>query len=290
MVIVAVIIVASAVVMSVSPMFSRFPQSFGNVGLISSCNQPAHLINLASRVEGTKIFAQQSHGLSYVLACWNNESAETGYADVGGVREPLSYLPETNLVLYSYGTGTTTACPSTLGTKGVIGALWIQVPLGSDGTYNLAGMSIYFTPGVFTNSTGASSSTNFTALTTTSMTCSITAEGSGFYLTVLSDSGQSIQGAQVSGIRITETNEGTCTQAIGGFLTNSTGSVLITPNIGSYYLLTVQFQGKSFGAQAPIEPMQTTYVTLRIPSGNISLSEVPFGGCQRTSNSTTCPG
>lgn len=121
-------------------------------------------------------------------------------------------------------------------------------------------------------------------------TCVITAEGTGFYVTVLSDTGQPIQGAQVSGVRVTETNGGACTQTISTFLTNSTGSVLITPNIGSHYLLTIQYQGRTFSAKAPIEPMQTTYVILRVPSGNVSISEVPLGGCQKNANGTTCPG
>jgi predicted extracellular nuclease len=132
------------------------------------------------------------------------------------------------------------------------------------------------------------SSTSYT-VSNTSVSCIVSAEGTGFYVTVLSDSGQPIEGAQVSAVRVTSTSGGTCTQTVSSLLTNSTGSVLITPNIGSYYLLTIQYQGKTFSTHAPIDPMQTTYVLLKLPSGSISISEVPFGGCQRTSNSTMCP-
>ena len=288
-VIAAVIILATVAVISFSGASGRPARQSESAGPNLSCNQPAYLTSLVSLVEGTQSFVQQSHGLSYVLAYGDNESAETGYATVSGVREQLSYPPRTSLALYSYGTGTTTGCPSTLGTKGVVGALWIQVPLGSDGAYNLTGMSIYFTPGVFSNSTETSSLATSTS-SATSATCVISAEGTGFYVTVLSDSGQPVQGVQVSGIRVTETNEGICTQTVGAYLTNSTGSVLITPNIGSYYNLTVRYGGRTYAAQAPIEPMQTTYVTLRVPSGNVTITEVPFGGCQRTTQSTTCPG
>jgi hypothetical protein len=137
-------------------------------------------------------------------------------------------------------------------------------------------------------STIAATSTTSSAVT--SIACTISAEGTGFYVTVLSDTGQPIRGAQVSGERVTGTNGGTCSQTLSILLTNSTGSVLITPNIGSYYQLTIQYQGKAFSTQAPIDPMQSTYVTLKIPSGNFTMAEVPYGGCVRTANATICPG
>jgi|SRR5579862_2887882 len=119
--------------------------------------------------------------------------------------------------------------------------------------------------------------------TSTSITCSISGSGTGSYVTVESDSGQPIQDVQVSGIVVTQiSNGGTCPQQnIGIFLTNSTGSVLITSDTGSYYLLTMLYQGVNYTATAPIRPMQSTYVTLKVPSGNVSINEIPFGGCQR---------
>jgi len=132
--------------------------------------------------------------------------------------------------------------------------------------------------------------TSTTSSTVTSIACTISAEGTGFYVTVLSDTGQPVSGAQVSGARVTGTNGGTCSQTLSTLLTNSTGSVLITPNIGNYYQLTIQYQGRTFSTQAPIVPMQSTYVTLKIPSGSFTIAEVPYGGCERTANATTCPG
>jgi hypothetical protein len=114
--------------------------------------------------------------------------------------------------------------------------------------------------------------------------------GSGFYVTVLSDAGQPIQGAQVSGTRVTDLGTATCQQDIGTYVTNSTGSVLITPNIGSYYLLSIVYQGNTYAAKAPIAPMTTTYVTLKVPSGNVTISEVFEGGCQTNAQGVTCPG
>jgi hypothetical protein len=138
-----------------------------------------------------------------------------------------------------------------------------------------------------TITTGINSSSQTT--TSTSLSCTISAEGSGTYVTVESDTGQPIQGVQVSGIIATDLNGETCRQNIGIFLTNSTGTALITQTMGSYYLLSILYQDRNYTATAPILPMQSTYVTLKVPSGNVSISEISYGGCQRNSSGTVCP-
>jgi hypothetical protein len=120
--------------------------------------------------------------------------------------------------------------------------------------------------------------------------CTVSAEGTGFYLTVLTSSGSPVVGAQVSGSRITEIGTGTCAQNIGTWYTNSNGTVSISDNIGSYYMLTVGYQGRNYPIRAPISPMQTTYVKLIVPSGNYTTSFVFEGGCTTTNGGVTCPG
>jgi hypothetical protein len=132
--------------------------------------------------------------------------------------------------------------------------------------------------------TVAPSGSTTTTTTSTSTECSISGEGTGFYVTVLSDSGQAVQGAQVTG------TSSPCQQDIGTYVTNSTGSVLITPSIGSYFQLSIAYQGSNYTVKAPIAPMETTYVTLRVPSGNVTISEVFEGGCQTSSGGVSCPG
>jgi hypothetical protein len=128
-------------------------------------------------------------------------------------------------------------------------------------------------------------------ITQTSTYCTISAEGTGFYVTVVTDSGLPVAGAQVSGSRVTEYGSGaTCEQSIGSQYTNASGTVLITDNMGSYNALTVQYQGKNYAISAPILPMETTYVTLKVPSGNYSISEAFEGGCNKTASGITCPG
>ena len=138
-----------------------------------------------------------------------------------------------------------------------------------------------------TVTTGINSSSQTTS--STSFSCTISAEGSGTYVKVESDTGLPIQGVQVSGVIATDLNGETCRQNIGIFLTNSTGTALITQTMGSYYLLSILYQNRNYTATAPILPMQSTYVTLKVPSGNVSISEIPYGGCQRNSSSTVCP-
>jgi hypothetical protein len=133
------------------PRTTHSPRTTVIVSSSASCDQPAYLLRLASEVEQTQSFAQQSHGLSYELASGDNQSAQTGTVD----GKPSYYPPETSLALYSYGTTPTAFCPSVLGIKGVVGALWIRVPINRDGSYDLGNMSIYFTAGVFTNSTAS---------------------------------------------------------------------------------------------------------------------------------------
>jgi len=131
----------------------------------------------------------------------------------------------------------------------------------------------------------------YTQTTLTGTECTVSAEGTGFYVTVETDSGLPVAGAQVSGSRITEYGSGNmCEQSIGSQPTNSSGTVLITDNMGSYYSLTVQYQGKSYAIKGPIVPMETTYVILKVPSGNYSISEVFEGGCNKTASGVTCPG
>lgn len=117
----------------------------------NSCGQPAYLVRLASQVEANPKFASQSHGLSYTLAYGDNESGTTG--EVGG--RPYSTPPETTLSFYSYGTSPNQPCPTIQGLTGVVGALWVGVPINPDRSYNFFGMTVYFTPGVFINGTSA---------------------------------------------------------------------------------------------------------------------------------------
>lgn len=143
---VAIIIVMAAALGAATVLSSSANQSSSSA---NPCEFPSYLTNLASRVQADSRFTAQSHDLSYALAYGDNESGTTG--QVGG--KPYSTPPDTALTFYSYGGAQVTACPSALGDKGIVGVLWVHVPLATDGSYNLANMTVYFTPGLFTNST-----------------------------------------------------------------------------------------------------------------------------------------
>ena len=137
----------------------------------------------------------------------------------------------------------------------------------------------------------SSSSRLSTSTTSSSIICSVSASGTGLYVTVESDNGQSISGVQVSGTGVIDfTNGGSCLQDNGSLTTNSTGSVVFGANTGSYYLLSILYQGENYTATAPVYIFQSTYLTLKVPSGNISVTEIPFGGCIRNATETQCPG
>ena len=130
-----------------------------------------------------------------------------------------------------------------------------------------------------------------TTATSSTAVCSISAAGTGSYVIVESDGGQPLQGIQVSGTIVTQFANGeTCQQDIGIFQTNSTGTALITQTSGNYYLLSILYQGKDYTATMSISPLESTYVTLRVPSGNVTVSEIPYGGCLRNATATICPG
>jgi hypothetical protein len=242
---------------------------------------PAYISRLTSQVEQTQSFAQASHGFSYVLAYGDN-GTETGTAS--GM--PVFYPQETDLTLYSYGSDPVPACPNS-DTQGVIGMIQIVVPSYANGSYNFAGMSVYFSPGPLSNYTVLTTTTNSTA---SIVDFCNQAEGTGLYVTVLSDTGQPIQGANVSGSMTGVVRGSRCNLSTSGRDTNSTGSVLIAPDIGSYESLFVQYQGNIYTANAPIVSMTSTYITIMVPSGNVTVSEVFFGGCRTNTEGVVCPG
>jgi hypothetical protein len=154
-IIIAASVVAIAVLSSSPSGSSRLSQS---ASTSASCAQPPYLAKLASLVEANPRFALQSHGFSYILAYGDNESGTTG--EVEG--KPYSSPPETTLSFYSYGSAPSQPCPQVQGLTGVVGALWVGVPINPNLAYNFSGMTVYFTPGVFVNETSTQTGTNST--------------------------------------------------------------------------------------------------------------------------------
>ncbi len=141
---------------------------------VNTCGLESYYVRLAGEVQKDNRFVTASNGSTYVLAYGSNATAETGIegaknstspppgTTASGPAPPGGYLvggtsvyypPSTSLAFYSYGNSEVTQCPSALGIRSVVGALWVQVPLNPDGSPSLANMSIYYTPGVFSNST-----------------------------------------------------------------------------------------------------------------------------------------
>jgi hypothetical protein len=114
------------------------------------------------------------------------------------------------------------------------------------------------------------------------ITYTITGQSAGARLHVLSDSGSPIVGAQIRGHEIYGyTIVGTRTVACGNcnftdIVTDSSGLVSLPGLVGSYYL-TIAYQGRLYNMSIPMYPVQLTEVTLRIPSGVLSVEVLPYG-------------
>ena len=144
---VAFILVISGATLAIA---SPRVDSPSNTSSNPACNMPSHVTNLAAQVEQDPRFVQAAAGLRYALVAANDDGATRG--TVNG--KPFYAPPKTNLIFYSFGTdGQSARCPMTWDLKGVVGALWVKVPKNPDGSYILSSMSVYFTPGVFINST-----------------------------------------------------------------------------------------------------------------------------------------
>ncbi|HKW04303.1 MAG TPA: hypothetical protein VJN71_03290 [Nitrososphaerales archaeon] len=149
--------------------------SASSTGLSSTetCQQPQYVTNLAMQVRQDPRFASAGGNLSYTLIYGDNVGATTGVVNatlvktssadprnvtggggtlVGGT--PYYSPPRTELAFYSYGLTSQPACASNpYPGRTVVSALWVEVPLNANGSYNMANMTIYRTPGLFTNGT-----------------------------------------------------------------------------------------------------------------------------------------
>jgi hypothetical protein len=142
-----------------------------------TCQEPPYLTNLATQVRQDPRFASVGGNFSYTLIYGDNVSATTGVINatwvktssstdprnttgggegtvVGGT--PYYSPPRTELAFYSYGFASQPSCASNPypGQK-VVSALWVDVPLNPNGSYNVPNMTICRTPGLFTNGTVA---------------------------------------------------------------------------------------------------------------------------------------
>lgn len=134
-------------------------------------------MRLAAEVRQSPVFASKAGGFSYTLVSAENTSATTGVVNatlvktgsansqnvtgkfsngiVGGT--PFYAPPKTRLAFYSYGTAAQVSCASNpYPNQKVVGALWVDVPMNANGSYDLAHMTIYYTPGLFVNGTAIS--------------------------------------------------------------------------------------------------------------------------------------
>ena len=134
---------------------------------------------------------------------------------------------------------------------------------------------------------GSNNNTSISTINQTSLTCTISAESTGFYLHVVSDKSN----APIQGAKLKVTPVSTClgsghyttlSDSQLNYVSNSSGWAAVNlgqlqVGSGPYYLIfEVQFSNttltftKSFNAYW--QPESTTIVTLSLPSGNVSVA------------------
>lgn len=139
-----------------------------------TCGLTSQALTLASQVAQAPKFIKAENGLSYALEYAYSQGPETGVANavivssgqhaeangtgpassamVGGTQ--VYYPPSMVLVFFSYGGASATYCADDpLRDTGVVGVISASVPQNGDGSFNLSGMSIDFTPGLSVNGT-----------------------------------------------------------------------------------------------------------------------------------------
>ena len=139
-----------------------------------TCGIPSQALTLANQVEQSPAFVKAENGLSYALEYSYSQGPETGVVNaaivssgettrsngtgpagssiVGGTS--VYYPPATVLVFFSYGSTSRTYCADNpLRDTGVVGVISASVPQNTDGSFNMPGMSIDFSPGLAVNGT-----------------------------------------------------------------------------------------------------------------------------------------
>jgi len=116
------------------------------------CGFPQYILNLASRVESDLRFTaiKHQHDQAFAFEYYSETGPTTGTAD----GKPYYAPPKVEMAFYSYGSQAQTFCPGDpRGAEGVVGAIWVTIPMSPAGSFDLANMSLYYTRGVFRNST-----------------------------------------------------------------------------------------------------------------------------------------
>ena len=111
--------------------------------------------------------------------------------------------------------------------------------------------------------------------TGSSSSCSPTG-GKGFYVRLVAEkTGEPIQNVTVGGSPgLTCNGIETTTAIIWQAPTNSSGVASLNSAGSSWYVLTIQYSGNAYHFRVEMHQNQTTYVTVRLPSGNITTSFV----------------
>jgi hypothetical protein len=143
-------------------------------------------------------------------------------------------------------------------------------------------------------------STNLTTTSTNSSpstVCEVQVEGAGVFLQVISDSTQQPLPGITVHVNPTATScYGIVKPSVADYTTNATGWIAIdvsnTP-ANVYFQASLVYAGRTYSFNLPQGPLDTTNATLRLPSGNLSISlcntMATSNPCSPYTTSTTSP-
>jgi hypothetical protein len=122
----------------------------------------------------------------------------------------------------------------------------------------------------------------------TSVTCTISAEPTGFFLHLVPDTGVGvIPGLIVRVTPMTECGGSTNadTSAEVDYVTNGSGWIVVSsPPVGGIYYLVYNFEfsGQNYSITADWRPEQGTFITVSLPSGNVTTTYLTPKSCNFT--------
>jgi hypothetical protein len=155
----------------------------------------------------------------------------------------------------------------------ILAVIVVLLVAGSLGVGYLAGSQLNVRTTTTTQSLTTQSASS--ASSTETDTCTVSAESTGFFLHLVSDStNASIAGVQVTVTPVVECGQDTTESSLSSsYTTNGSGwTVISQPGVGGNYYLLYYFaySGHNYNIMAYWEPQQGTFTTVSLPSGGVS--------------------
>ena len=164
----------------------------------------------------------------------------------------------------------------------VIAAVIISATIFASSTFHTTVTMTETTTTTQSNSTRCVTTNNsvgcvtMSGTTTIDSSCFITPLGKGLYIHTVTDNGQPLNNTLVAIYFASPICPGVTISITGQLLrTNASGWTSYTLNGAGRYSFTIQYSSKQYNFSVLEKANQTTYATVKLPSGNLSAAYVP---------------